>query len=317
MSSTFAYVTQQLTIYIGFPLLIGGILGSCLNIIVFSSLRTFRQSSCAFYLTILSFANLIQLCVGLLSRILISDFNIDWTKTSLVYCRFRPFILYLGSLLSAYTLCLATIDQYFATCTRVRLQQWCNMKIARRLLLICLTLIILEQIPSPFFYEHVTSSTTNQTSCIVTNQLFTRFDTYFTVMTLWFVLPLIISIFFASLAYRNVRSLAHRANQLVRRELDKQLTVMVLMHVLVNTVGLLPFLLFYLLSLSDSVRSDSTLYSQILLIFSNTLLLFYVTYSVSYKWDRNITESFHLCFFFSIRLHFTSTCVRQKDFADN
>ncbi|UJR38063.1 hypothetical protein I4U23_030744 [Adineta vaga] len=62
-----------MTICLGIPFLIAGLLGACLNIIVFLSLKTFRQSSCAFFLTIMSFVNIGQLLTGLLSRILIMD----------------------------------------------------------------------------------------------------------------------------------------------------------------------------------------------------------------------------------------------------
>ena len=69
--------------------LIAGVIGGFFNIIVFLSLQTFRQSSCAFYLTIMSIVNIGQLFTGLLSRIMISGFDIDWTVTSLFYCKFR------------------------------------------------------------------------------------------------------------------------------------------------------------------------------------------------------------------------------------
>jgi hypothetical protein len=74
---TLNYITKQVTIYIGIPIFIAGILGGFLNIITFLSLRTFRESSCAFYLTVMSFVNIGQLIAGLLSRIMINGFNID------------------------------------------------------------------------------------------------------------------------------------------------------------------------------------------------------------------------------------------------
>jgi hypothetical protein len=82
---------QRIIIYSGIPILILGVLGGVLNTIVFLSLKTFRQSSCAFYLTVLSIVNIGQLLAGLFSRIMISGFSIDWTQTSLFYCKFRTF----------------------------------------------------------------------------------------------------------------------------------------------------------------------------------------------------------------------------------
>jgi hypothetical protein len=47
-------------------------------------------------------------------------------------------------------------------------------------------------------------------------------------------------ILFEVLAYRNVQQIAYRTVPLVRRELDKQLTVMVLVQVFYNVVPILP-----------------------------------------------------------------------------
>jgi hypothetical protein len=68
---------QKIFIYFGIPILTIGLIDEVLNTIVFLSLKTFRQSSCAFYLTMLSIVNIGQFISGLLTRIMISGFNID------------------------------------------------------------------------------------------------------------------------------------------------------------------------------------------------------------------------------------------------
>jgi hypothetical protein len=215
MSSLLNFIGQQIIIYANIPIFIAGTIGGCLNIIVFLSLRTFRKSSCAFYLTVLSFTNVIQLITGLLSRLMICGFNIDWARNSLFYCKLRPFIICISALISSACLCLATIDQYFATCTRPRWQQWCNIKLAHRLIIISSNIYFLEQIPFLAFYNHVISPPTNQTTCIITNTNFVQFNTYFTILILWFILPLIFTLTFGILAYRNVQQIAYRTNPLV------------------------------------------------------------------------------------------------------
>ena len=84
--------------------------------IVFFSLRTFRENSSGFYLAFMSIINVCQLITAMPIRILTSGFGIDWTETSLFYCKFRLYFLQLCSLTSLTSLCLATIDQYWATC---------------------------------------------------------------------------------------------------------------------------------------------------------------------------------------------------------
>jgi hypothetical protein len=56
--SDLAFLTEQIAIYFGIVMFIFGMLGGFLTIIVFVSLKTFRESSCAFYL----FLTLSQRC---------------------------------------------------------------------------------------------------------------------------------------------------------------------------------------------------------------------------------------------------------------
>ncbi|CAF3358863.1 unnamed protein product [Rotaria socialis] len=56
-------------------------------------------------------------------------------------------------------------------------------------------------------------------------------------------LPLIVIVLFGLLVYYNVRNLSYRTVPLVRRELDKQLTQMVLIQVIHNVFVLTPFVI--------------------------------------------------------------------------
>ncbi|CAF4147352.1 unnamed protein product, partial [Adineta steineri] len=47
---TLTFIGQQITIYGGFFILVAGVLGELFTIIVFLSLKTFRQNTSAFYL---------------------------------------------------------------------------------------------------------------------------------------------------------------------------------------------------------------------------------------------------------------------------
>ncbi len=134
----------------GIPIIITGVFGDLLNILVFLSLKTFRQNSCVFYLTSMSIVNIIQLLTGLLTRTMSTGFDINWTLTSLFYCKFRIYFLQASVILSFIFYCLATMDQYFATCSRPRWQQWCNMKIAWRLCGISTIICCLYEIPFLF-----------------------------------------------------------------------------------------------------------------------------------------------------------------------
>jgi hypothetical protein len=151
---------KQVTIYGGIIILISGVIGGLFNGIVFLSLRTFRQSSCAFYLTIMSIVNVGQLLTVVLSRTMLNIYGSDGTGTSLLYCKCRFYLSVVYILTSLACYCLATIDQYCATCSRSYLQQLCNIKLARRLVAIFIFIWMLHGIPFLLLYEHIPSPVT-------------------------------------------------------------------------------------------------------------------------------------------------------------
>jgi len=284
MSSTvIAYLlagNRQVITYTGIPILIAGLLGGILNTIVFLSLKTFRQSSCAFYLTILSIANINQLMAGLLSRIMITGFNIDWTQISLFYCKFRTFSFQVTTMISFTCICLATIDQYFATCSRTKWQQWCNIKIGQRMIVIGILIAIIEQSPCLIFYDHVISSEKGKIICDTTNNGFVQFNAYFNYLFVGNILPHSITFSFGLMAYHNLQQIAYRTVPLVRRELDKQLTVMVLVQIVYTLVTILPNTILYLI-LSYGNIQNLVIIPYLRFAYAVTTSLYYTCFAVS------------------------------------
>jgi len=115
-TSSLLIIAQQITIYLGMFILIAGLFGGVLNLIVLLSLRTFRQSSCSFYLTSMPFANIGHLIFNLIPFIFTNGYGIDWSATSIIYCKLKFYFIQLWLLTSFTCMCLATIDQYLATC---------------------------------------------------------------------------------------------------------------------------------------------------------------------------------------------------------
>lgn len=239
--SSLTYASQQVSLYLGQSILIVGIIGGILNLIVFVSLKTFRESSCAFYFIIISCVNIGQLLIGYLSRIMIAGYNIDWTQSSLIYCKLRWFLFQSFTLTSLSCMCFATIDQYISTSTYHRWQQYNNIKLAYFLCVISFILSILHGIPSIIYFDHIDSPIPNKSICIITNNDYLQYRTYGFNVFLGDVLPVLITVLFGSLAYRNVKQIAYRAVPLVRRELDKQLTSMVLVQVVYVFIAIVPY----------------------------------------------------------------------------
>jgi len=274
-------VSIQVTIYLGIPILITGIIGGILNIIVFLSLKTFRQNSCAFYLMIMSIVNIGNLITGLLSRIMISGFNMDWTQSTIFYCKFRPYCLQSCISISFTCMCLATINQFLATYSNPRWQRWSNIKIAHRLTIIFIILWLLHGIPFLIYYNRIKIFSTDQYTCVITNQIFQVYTTVIQTIGFYGFVLVIINTLFGLLAYRNVRNLTYRTISLVRRELDKQLTTIVLIQAVYNFIITIPYLIVNILTLNTTIMGFSITSSQ--LEFANilTLCIFYLNFSVS------------------------------------
>ncbi|CAF4285014.1 unnamed protein product, partial [Adineta steineri] len=69
--------------------------------------------------------------------------------------------------------------------------------------------------------------------CLLSNYVAVQYSTYFLYPIFGGLLPVVIASVFSILAYHNVRHIVRRQLPIVRRKLDKQITAMVLMRVIV------------------------------------------------------------------------------------
>jgi hypothetical protein len=279
--ASYAFASQQLTIYGGTLIFIAGVLGGLLNTIVFLSLRVFRQSSCAFYLTIMSALNIGFLFFGILPRIITAIYNTDATQTSLFYCKFKSYFSTSCITIALTCFCLATFDQYCATCSRPRFQQWCNIKLAQRLVIIFTIIWVLHATPYLFLFYHSVSPVTGQVSCTMTNTIYIQYRAYVNVLILFGFLPVCIVMLFGCMAYINEHQLAHYTLPIVRRELDKQLTTMVLAQVVAHCFAIIPYTIMYAVQLNTDPNLDPIIKAEIQLIFNITNIISYLYFSVS------------------------------------
>jgi hypothetical protein len=275
--------SQYVAIYLNLLNLILGISGGILNMVVFLSLKTFRDNTCAFYLTVMSFFNIGQLISGSLSRFVISGYDIDWTITSLFYCKFRVYLVQICGLVSFTCLCLATIDQYFATCKHVQWQRWSNIKFVRYITIIVIIFWMIFSILYLVFYEIIISSTTGKLTCMSRNAMFDRYNTYFHRIVILGFLPNFISGLFGGLARRNISQLAYRAVPIVRRQLDKQLTKMLLVQVVFNIFALSLFNIVSVIVPSIVTINDSVLMAklQFVQVLSSCIYFMYAAVSMN------------------------------------
>ena len=280
-NSTLTSISQEIVTYMGMFTVVIGVVSNLLNILVFLSLKTFRQSSCAFYLTVMSSVNIGQLILGQLSRVMITGFGIDGTQTSLFYCEFQSFTIQMCSYISVTCMCLATIDQFLATCVGVYWQRWSNIKLARRLSAVSIVFWVVYGIPYLIFYRHTVSSTTRKVTCGATDIFFRQYHVYMNNIILACGLPILISILFGTLAFRNVRQIAYRTVPVVRRELDKQLTNMVLIQVVFRSLFISPYIISTVLPLATDFNSNSYSSAELNATILICACIYYLYFAVS------------------------------------
>ena len=254
--------TQYVHIYFGLFVFITGVIGNTLNIVVFTSLRIFRETTCAFYLTTTSVVNILHLFVTVLLSTLNNGFNIDTTDESW-FCKVRYFLAQWFTLLSMTTICLAIIDQLLA----MPHPHLISLRSAHRRVWIASCVWFLHGIPSLLYWESVSDR------CQIVNRYFAKYYAYAFVPVLLGGLPIAIMVICAVLAFHRARTLASRHVYIVRLSRDRQLTAMVLVQVIFTVIVSLPFLINY--SYSLSVSSNDPIYNARVNLVRGTLFLFY------------------------------------------
>jgi hypothetical protein len=275
-TSPFSYYLKQVTIYLGIPILVAGVIGDILCVIVFTSLHTFRNKPCSFYLTCASFVNIGQLLTGFLTRILLTGYTLNLTTESLFFCKFRPWLVQACYLISLTCICLATIDIFLATSARPSWQQKSNLKLARRLVIITCIIWSLHGIP------FATTSDIKNNSCAIYDINFSNYYNQFYYPILLGVLPLTVMNTFSILSLRNIKQVSRRNLPVVRRDLDRQLTKMVLIQVAFVTIATIPFVSHYTYYVSTTF-TDSVMAIKQAFITTILNMFWLISSSVKFK----------------------------------
>ena len=119
--------------------------------------------------------------------------------------------------------------------------------------------------------------------CVMMNAGLIRYYSFFYYPVLHGLFPIFVASFSSLLAYRNVRHLVRRQASVVRRRLDRQLTAMIFVRVIVFILMLLPYTIYRIYSLNATVSpADSYPYAIDQLIYTIMSSLVYLTYVVRF-----------------------------------
>jgi len=270
---TYNFLAQQITIYCSIFILIIGILGGLLNVLVFTTLKTFRKSPCIFYLTTASIVNVGQLLTSLLIRILSIGFQIDPTSISW-FCKIRIFSVQFCALISLICMSLATIDQFISMSHR----QLSNLQIAYRNIIIACIITTIHGIFFIFYYD------TPNGVCQIVNLNFGKYFSYFYFPVFLGLAPVIIMITFALMAFFTIRTVASRQIHIERLSHERQITAMVLVQVIFIVILTLPYVISTIYTLS-LITTDQILIARYYFVNTITILGYYGSYAVSFIFE--------------------------------
>ncbi|CAF4663865.1 unnamed protein product [Rotaria sp. Silwood1] len=147
-------MTYFISVYLGYFIVIIGVIGNIINILVFTQLKLFRRNQSAFYLTIASIVDSFQLIFAMSTRITATVIGFDLTRTSLIWCKLRVYLIRSTRIISITTICFAAIDQYLSTNSHIQLRQLSTFKLAQRLI-IGLLPIFISSLFSLLAYQNV------------------------------------------------------------------------------------------------------------------------------------------------------------------
>ena len=145
-------VIDEMMYYIPLLTVVIGTLGSCCNIIVFTS-RKFRLNSCVFYFLCSTTFDLMYLLISVLSRIIQISLNDLRLDESILFCKFRTYFVVLTPLLSTLYLMFASIDRCLSTSFSKKWRDLSDRNIARRISLFTLIFSLISSCHIIYFFE--------------------------------------------------------------------------------------------------------------------------------------------------------------------
>ncbi|CAF1316528.1 unnamed protein product [Adineta ricciae] len=170
--------------------------------------------------------------VNLTVRIISVGYGYDLTRTSVVWCKVRQYLLLILGLISFMLSCLAVIDQFLATSRNANLRRVSNISWSHRIVCVVLIVCCLYGIPALVFVD----ISPNLKICVIANA---NYAIYISVHVLSFtcIIPVLVTVIFGYLTYRSI----HSTRVLVEQQVDRQLVRMVLSEVAIIVVSITPY----------------------------------------------------------------------------
>ena len=289
------WISQQLNIYCGLPMLVFGLVGCLWNILVFRH-YSLRRISCCTYLLAGSIASIVQLLVGLVTRILADGFHIDRTMTNAVWCKLRNYTVHCASLMTLSCLVWATLDRFLSTRRQLKWRYLNSVYLARQICLWTLIVWMSATIPSLLYSRPIQIASTAH-RCTSSSWLWSKIVLYFFNLCCYGLLPWFFMGLFGYLTLRRVRQTSRCRIQPLPAvtwtrltRIEKQLTFVLFLQMITCILSSIPYLVQSIyesatesLAKSLSRQAQEHFFLQIarLTFYINFVFMFYINYIFS------------------------------------
>ncbi|UJR32760.1 hypothetical protein I4U23_020219 [Adineta vaga] len=133
-TGTLPNIQQQLIRYGHSIFLIFGVSGCCLNILLLSR-RQFQTSSCCTYFQAMSIISLIHISIAFGFYLFTLD-HVDPVGTDTIICKLRSYLLHATGMMYRWCLTIACFDRFALSSVNIRLRNFAQVKIAKRVVFI-------------------------------------------------------------------------------------------------------------------------------------------------------------------------------------
>lgn len=252
-------ISYNINLYFTPIMIVFSVIGNTLSILIFT--RPSLRRSCSFYFLSGSFNGLIVLLFGAITRWLSEAFNLDATRTSLGFCRFRSYIVYVIYNLAPYFTACITIDRYCSSCKNANIR-----RLSSRIGITYIVVPIIILMTSIAYIHMVIRFTIVNSICQPEIGFYAEFFPFFT--TAYYFLAIVIIIIFGLGTSYNIRSQRRRIQTITivntpsdRRHarVNTQMLLILLVHVICYACLALPYHISFIVgTIKPTLLTNST-----------------------------------------------------------
>ncbi|CAF1252433.1 unnamed protein product [Rotaria sp. Silwood1] len=285
MTDSLILVAIQLICIIVPFIIIIGIIGNSINIIVLTRSALYNHS-CSRYFLALAGNNLFLSSAFLINRLLITGYQLDLTKISLLSCKFIQYVTGVCVVISPYFIVLASIDRYCASSKNIQRRKFSNIRITRWALIFVVILIGLYYIN---YLVLIDLRKDDSFGCAIRGDTIYKQIYPITQVMVFAIIPPCLMGFFGGMTIYNMKHIRFLPRVAVRyRRTENQLGRMLILQVGTYIVLTLPLSIAYLILVLPNSFKTTTKFQFMYLICQLFFYLSCVTAFILYFFSADI-----------------------------